>query len=68
MKGAACLFGAVGFGCGPVLDLNGEAFTFILDRGPQVMGALLTTPSTASPFCATYHLSTVVRLVIWCGA
>jgi hypothetical protein len=39
MKGAGRRFGAVGGG-GPVLDLNGETLTFILDRGrgQQVMG------------------------------
>ena len=39
MKGAGRRFGADGGG-GPVLDLNGETLTFILDRGRgrQVMG------------------------------
>lgn len=53
MKGAPRVFGAIA--CGPVLDLNGETLTFILDRGWQVMGLAslvhrspFTAPSTAS--------------------
>jgi hypothetical protein len=59
MKGAPRVFGA--FACGPVLDLNGETLTFILDRGWQVMGLRwFTVHRTIDSFIVCAH--TIKRL------